>query len=108
MEQSGGYGDNQSWWASALYLNLDPKPWFGLTLRGEYFSDKNKVKVFSSALEGGNVLATTLSANFKFNNFVIIPEVRVDNASNDFIFLDKNGMNKGSAGNFLIAAVYQF
>jgi hypothetical protein len=105
---TGGYGDNQSWWASALYLNLDPKPWFGLTLRGEYFSDKNKVKVFSSALEGGNVLATTLSANFKFSNFVIIPEVRIDNASNDFIFLDKNGMNKGSAGNFLLAAVYQF
>ena len=34
--------DGKSWWGSAFYLNFDPKPWFGLTLRGELFSDKNQ------------------------------------------------------------------
>jgi hypothetical protein len=39
------YDSSRTWWGTALYVNLDPKPWFGLTLRGEYFSDKNGVKL---------------------------------------------------------------
>ncbi|MEO6915470.1 MAG: outer membrane beta-barrel protein [Chitinophagaceae bacterium] len=105
---NGSYGANLSWWGSALYLNLDPKPWFGLTLRGELFSDKHQVKVFSSAAEGGQIFATTLSGNFKIDNLVIIPEIRLDNASNKGVFIDKNGVAKSGAANFLVAAVYQF
>lgn len=107
-ETNGRYTSNESWWASAIYLNLDPKPYFGLTLRSEYFSDSKGVKVFNHVAGGGSVFATTLSANFKFNNFVIIPEFRLDAASNDHIFLDKNGNGKSSSGNFLLAGVYQF
>ena len=99
--------DGKSWWGSALYLNLDPKSWFGLTLRGEYFSDKNQLKTFSLAPQGGTVFATTLSANFKVDNFILIPEFRVDKASKK-IFVDKDGLGVSSAGNFLIAAVYSF
>ena len=32
-----------NWWGSALYLNWDPSSLFGLTLRGEYFEDKDNV-----------------------------------------------------------------
>jgi hypothetical protein len=32
--------ESQSRWGNALYLNFDPQPWFGLTLRGGYFSEK--------------------------------------------------------------------
>lgn len=97
----------KSWWGSAVYLNLDPSSWFGLSLRGEYFSDDNQLKVFSSAIDGGNIFATTLSANFKIKSLIIIPEIRVDNSS-EKIFINKTGAGKSSAGNFLIAAVYSF
>jgi hypothetical protein len=99
--------DAKSWWGSALYLNLDPKSWFGLTLRGEYFSDKKQLKVFSMAPEGGSIFATTLSANFKVDNFILIPEFRIDNATQK-VFTDKDGNASKSAGSFLIAAVYYF
>ena len=96
-----------SWWGSALYLSVDPKEWFGLTLRGEYFNDEKQLKVFSTALEGGNIFATTLSANFKVNALIIIPEIRIDKASKK-IFADKNGAPADKAGSFVIAAVYAF
>lgn len=97
----------KNWWGSALYLNFDPKESLGFTLRGEYFSDENQLKVYSSALEGGSIFATTLSANFKINSLIIIPEIRIDNASKK-IFTDKNGGATSSAGSFLVAAVYSF
>jgi Putative beta-barrel porin-2, OmpL-like. bbp2 len=97
----------KSWGGGAVYLNLDPKSWFGLTLREEYFSDKNQLKMFSSAAKGGSIFASTLSANFKINSFIIIPELRLDNAS-ETIFTDKSGAAKKSFTSFLVAAVYSF
>ena len=99
--------DGKSWGGGALYLNFDPQTWFGLTVRGEYFSDKNQLKTFAFAPTGGNVFATTLSANFKASTFTIIPEFRLDNAS-ESLFVNKNGASKSSAASFLIAAVYSF
>ena len=96
---------SKSWWGSALYLNLDPKSWFGLTLRGEYFNDKNQLKL---PMPGGcNMFATTLSANFKADGFIFIPEFRIDNAS-EKIFINKDGGATSSAANFLFAAIYSF
>ncbi len=99
--------DADAWWGSALYLNVDPKPWFGLTLRGELFSDKDQLKVYSGAPKGGSIFATTLSAQFKKGGFTFIPEVRFDNGSED-IFVDKDGLATKSMGNFLFAAIYSF
>jgi hypothetical protein len=98
--------ESLAWWGSALYLNFDPKPWFGLTLRGEYFSDKNNLKIAVNP-DGCNIFATTLSANFKSGGFTFIPEFRLDN-SNKETFVDKDGVYKKAAANFLIAAVYSF
>ena len=100
--------ESKSWWGSALYLNFDPQSWFGLTLRGELFSDKNQFKVYGSSSEGGSVFATTLSANFKTGGFIFIPEFRLDNANKKVLFTDKNGAFTKSAASFLIAAVYSF
>jgi len=99
--------DSKTWWGSAVYLNLDPKSWFGLTLRGEYFSDDNQLKTFAMFAEGGNIFATTLSANFKVDGFIFIPEFRFENASKN-IFTDKSGNATGSAANVSLAAVYSF
>ena len=99
--------DGLSWWGSALYLNVDPQSWFGLTLRGEYFSDKNHLKFAMAPMGGCSIFATTLSASFKTGGFIFIPEFRIDNSSEE-IFVDKNSAGKKSAGNFLLAAVYSF
>lgn len=97
------YSNSHTWWGSALYLNLDPTSWFGLTLRGEYFSDKDHVKVGAD-----NVLAGTLTAQFKVDGFIFMPEFRYDNAKQE-MFLKSDGITgtKGTAS-FLIAAVYSF
>jgi Putative beta-barrel porin-2, OmpL-like. bbp2 len=100
--------ESKAWWGSALYLNVDPQPWFGLTLRGELFSDKNQFKAFSSSTEGGNIFSTTLSANFKTGGFIFIPEFRLDNANKEVLFTNKTGAFTKSAASFLIAAVYSF
>ena len=99
--------ESQAWWGSALYLNFDPQPWFGLTLRGEYFGDKNNLKLPVGSTSGSNVFATTLSANFKTGGFTFIPEFRLDN-SNKEIFINKDGSPNKAAANFLIAAIYSF
>jgi hypothetical protein len=99
--------EGESVFGAALYLNVDPKPWFGLTLRNEYFDDSNGYKTFSGYVDGGNIFSTTLSANFKKNNFTIIPELRIDNASRS-IFIDADGMGKNTATSLLVAAVFSF
>ena len=99
--------DGEAWWGSALYLNYDASPNFGLTLRGELFNDDNQLKVYSGAPTGGSIFATTLSAQFKKGGFTFIPEFRFDSGSED-IFVDKDGAPTKTMGNFLIAAIYAF
>jgi len=104
VKPSGGSSD--SWWGSALYLNVDPSPLFGLTLRGEYFDDKKGV-----AGIGTSVFDATLSANFRIDNLTIIPEFRLDSGK-DAIFY-KNGDSfanptSKSTGSFILAATYHF
>ncbi|MBK5270057.1 MAG: porin [Bacteroidia bacterium] len=98
-------GSSDSWWGSALYLNVDPTSMFGLTLRGEYFGDKNGVAGF-----GTDLFDVTLSANIHIDNLTIIPEFRVD-TSKDPIFYKNTDMlvptSKGT-GSFILAATYHF
>lgn len=101
------FDETKSWWGSALYLNVDPSKTVGFTLRGEYFNDENSLKVYSGQLNGGSVFATTLSANIKADNLTLIPEFRLDRASQG-IFTKSNGQSTKSSANFLVAAVYQF
>jgi hypothetical protein len=99
--------DGKSWWGSAVYLNLDPSSKFGLTLRSEYFSDKNQLKIVTGTTNGAKIFANTLSANFKIDNLTIIPEFRIDNSSQE-IFTKENGSATKTAANVLVAAVYSF
>lgn len=101
------YDENKSWWGSALYLNFDVTDHFGLTLREELFSDKNGLNVCSLQPAGGTVFASTLSANVKIDNLIVIPEFRIDKADQP-IFSDKNSHPTKTAANLLLAAVYQF
>ncbi|HVU94927.1 MAG TPA: outer membrane beta-barrel protein [Puia sp.] len=94
---------SRTWWGSAVYLNLDPASWCGLTLRGEYFSDKDGVKLPAPS----KIFATTLSANFKVDGFIFIPEFRIDHASEE-IFSKHDGTSTKTSGSFILAAIYSF
>jgi len=97
-----------SWWGSALYLNVDPSKVFGVTLRGEYFDDKDAASVFSSAAGvGTSVFAATLSGNIRIDNLTIIPEFRLDN-SKEAIFKKSSGEGVKSTGTFVLAATWHF
>lgn len=97
--------EGKSWWGSALYLNFDPRSWFGLTLREELFSDKNQLKAFSNVAEGASVFIITLSANFKTGAFLFIPEFRIDKSRKEVLFTHKKGDFTKSAASFIFAAV---
>lgn len=99
---SGDYGDGESWWGSALYLNLDPSSTFGLTLRTEYFSDKKSIIGFDAS-----IIDVTLSPNIKIGNLTIIPELRLDAASNT-LFLKGDGTETKSTVSGILAATYHF
>jgi hypothetical protein len=99
---------SSSWWGSAIYLNFDPKENFGLTLRSELFNDEDQLKTFSGSSIGGTIFSNTLSANFKLGGLIIIPELRVDKASEEVLFIDKDGLFRKASTSFLVAAVYSF
>lgn len=104
QKQFTKWNTGNKWWGTALYINADPLPWLGLTLRSEYLSDEQSVIGFD-----GNIIANTLSANFKIDNLTIIPEFRFDNASSKpGIFYKQNGDPSKSTASFLLAAVYSF
>ncbi len=102
------YDAGHTWWGGALYLNLDPKPWFGLTLRSEYFSDKDGIKLHPvDGAAGAKVFANTLSLNLKADGFTFIPEFRYDHGSQE-LFTKKDGTNTKSGASFIFAAIYSF
>jgi hypothetical protein len=98
--------DNKTkkWWGSALYLNYDPTSAFGLTWRNEYFGNK---KDMVAGKPGDNIFASTLSANFKVESFRIIPELRLDNGTQNIFSKGGGTVSKSTVSGFL-AAVYTF
>ena len=91
-----------SWNAAALYLNIDPSSTVGLTLRSELVSD-SKLVYFGTK----NILANTLSFNFKAGAFTFIPELRIESAQSEF-YAKNDGSSSKSTATALIAAVYKF
>ena len=98
-------GDADSWWGSALYLNYDPCSVFGLTARGEYFSDQDGV-----AGLGTDIVDFTLSGNIHIANLTIIPEFRIDSAKDPIFYknLDKLTPTAKSTGTFILGAAFHF
>lgn len=102
-------GPMNDWRGEAIYLNYDPTPTLGFTLRSEVFMD-NKIitPLFTSTPVGGNVFANTLSANIKAEkNLTIIPELRYERCTQP-IFTSKDGNAIQNTISFLVAAIYRF
>lgn len=98
-------GNRNSWWGTALYLNFDPTSVFGLTARGEYFSDEKSVAGF-----GTNIFDFTLSGNIHIDNLTIIPELRMDAAKDPLFYKNADGSlpTAKSTGTFILGATYHF
>jgi hypothetical protein len=95
--------ESQSWYGGALYLNFDPTPVLGITLRNEYVKDKNLLK-FGAA---ESIFQSTLSFDIKAGPLTFIPELRLDNAKNE-IFVKNDGSASKSTFSALAAVIYQF
>ncbi len=98
-------GTSATTWGSALYVNLDPVSTFGLTLRGEYVDNSKYAWAISSL--GSNLFDLTLSGNCKVGNLTIIPELRLDNSSEQ-IFKDSDGNATKSTFSAILAVTYHF
>ncbi|HEY4966212.1 MAG TPA: outer membrane beta-barrel protein, partial [Puia sp.] len=94
-------GTTVNWGGAALYLNWDPSSLFGLTLRGEYFGDEDKV------VTPGSFTEFTLTGQFHLGKLTFMPEVRFD-SSKENAFLKHDGTTTGSTFTGLLAATYTF
>jgi Putative beta-barrel porin-2, OmpL-like. bbp2 len=99
-------GSNDKWWGAALYLNVDPAPKFGFTVRGEIFDDKKNV---TGVLGSNQLFEGTLTLNIKPSaGLMIMPEFRFDSANDNPLFVKHDGSTTKSTGAFILAAIYSF
>ena len=91
-----------SWYGFALYLNADPSPAVGLTLRSEYISD-SKIIYYGTK----SIFANTLSLDYKVGPFTLIPEFRFETAQSA-IYTKNDGTSSKSTGTVLLATVFKF
>jgi hypothetical protein len=94
------------WFALVGYANYAVKETVSLAYRLEYFDAKNATPGVG-ILAGSSVIGNTLSLNYKVGNLTIIPEIRVDSASED-IFSDSDLTPKGLTAFALLATTYSF
>jgi hypothetical protein len=105
-------GDPSSFLGFAVYPKVTLSEKFALGLRAEYFSVKNgHLDIFELDNNGdGNVIAVTLSGNYKVGGLTFIPEFRIDKTSEDSFYTVKDGVStaKSLMPSLNLAAVYKF
>ncbi|TAE57546.1 MAG: porin [Bacteroidetes bacterium] len=89
----------------AAYLNVAVADPLALGLRYEYFMSNAAYGLVGGV--DGNINALTLSANIGSGDLTLIPELRLDMAS-ESIFKDASGNATKNAFQALVAAVYSF
>jgi len=105
-------GDAAGFYGIAGYVQASTSEKFSLGARAEYFSIFNNggSAVATDPIDGdGNVLAFTLSGNIKpTNNLTLIPELRLDTASEQSAFINRSMNPSKSLSSILLAAVFSF
>ena len=109
VEDAGN--DATSFLGFAVYPKFTFSDSFLLGVRAEYFSIKDGHPLASPIATDtngdGNVIALTVSGNYKVGGFTFIPELRMDKMSEDF-FVNKDGDAKDLMPTATFAAVYKF
>lgn len=105
-------GDAAGFYGVAGYIQASTSEKFALGARVEYFSVFNDggSAITTDPIDGdGNVLAFTLSGNIKpAKNLTLIPELRLDTASEETAFINRSLNPSKSLSSFLLAAVFSF
>lgn len=102
--------DATSFTGFAVYPKLTLSESFALGLRAEYFSVKKghlSDYIATDDSGDGSVTALTLTGNYKVGALTIIPELRLDSASED-TYLDADNKPTDKLSSFAVAAVYKF
>jgi hypothetical protein len=94
------------WFSLVGYANFALKESLSLAYRIEYLDAKDATSGLGS-LAGTSVFGNTLSLNYKVGNLTIIPEFRIDTASED-IFTNSDAAPKGLTAYALLATTYSF
>ena len=94
------------WFSFVGYANLALNETLSLAYRLEYF-DAKEATASLGLLAGRSVVGNTLSLNYKVGNLTIIPEFRLDTASED-IFSNSDAAPKGVTAYALLATTYSF
>jgi len=103
QDDAGGYT------GVAIYPQYAISDGFELGIRYENFKFKEFTDADLGAISSQSVNAFTLTANLKAGPLTVIPEFRIDSASDEFFYSDSAGNDPSkSASQFLIAAVYAF
>ncbi len=106
--------DATSFFGVAVYPKLTLSESFSLGFRAEYFSImKGHLGIIGLDDAGdGNVIAATLSGNYKVGGFTFIPEIRIDKTSEDSFYKDTDDIDLGPTKDLMpslnLAAVYKF
>jgi len=94
------------WFSLVLYPTYTFSPSLLLAYRLEYMDTKDAAPS-AGAIAGSSIIGNTLSLNYKVGNLTIIPEFRIDSASED-VFVTTDGAFKGVNTYALVAATYTF
>ena len=82
-----------------------------MTLRGEYFDTKDGI-INTSVLPAANYMEYTLTGQIHLGKLTVMPELRLDNSSENVFFSSKDtgltGPTSKSTFSALLAATYVF
>lgn len=89
-------------YGAALYPQIATSDSFKIGLRAEYFVEDGDFGAIGTGVADSSVFATTLTGNYTVGSLTIIPELRLDSASEVAFVGDK------ALSSFALAAVYSF
>ncbi len=94
--------DAPGFYGAALYPQIATSDAFKIGLRTEYFVEDGDFGAIGTGVADSSVFATTLTGNYTIGSLTIIPELRLDSASEAAFVGDK------ALSSFALAAVYVF
>lgn len=99
---NSGNDNGPGFYGAALYPQISTSDSFKIGLRGEYFVEDGAFGAIGTGVADSSVFAATLTGNYTIGSLTIIPELRLDSASEVAFVNDK------SLSSFALAAVYSF
>ena len=98
------FSDTEYWAAAAVYADYALTNTFKMALRLEHIYDSDGIIL---NVDDTQITSLTLSGNIQIQNLRLIPEFRIDAASND-VFLDQDFRSTANNAAVVLGVVYGF